>query len=373
MKHYKYGGSTAARTLACPDWVANSAGAPKQPESEFANVGTALHTCMEFILEGDEDTTIEVGAVVEGVTLDLDHVGLISEALSAWDEFCVDYNIEDYLVEQTFEYSDDIGGTADVLAWSDDTVYVVDWKFGQGIEVSPNKSKQGLFYGWLARRELPELFDCKKLAVVIIQPLMSRASDTLKVWDAGAATDVCLEFETAFLHAVEHDKGTNAGAHCQFCPVSSTCDARTGVAVAAMMFKPDALKVLGHNLTLVPQLKQWIKDVEVAAKAQSEMGNAPTGFKLVNGRSSRKWTDDGLIMQHIRDTFKRKLLVSDITDSKVKSVAQMEKVFKSKKLDTTILSDYIIKSTGAPALVPNDDPRQSIIPTKGLKEALNRL
>jgi hypothetical protein len=105
---------------------------------------------MENILEDGAEINDFMGQTftVDGieVVIDDDHIELLTMALMAWDEFCRQNHIEDYRVEQTFEIDEDTGGTCDVIAWSDIRVWVLDWKFGQGVEVAAAGSKQAMFY-----------------------------------------------------------------------------------------------------------------------------------------------------------------------------------------------------------------------------------
>ena len=160
MQHYKYGGSTAARTIACPAWLELSAEMPKQTTSSFAEIGSMLHDCMENILLGDKTLSTCVG-FRRGkfvVTNDLVTEKLIP-ANNAFTELCEEYSLSEYEAEATMQRSDTIGGTADFIAVGKDVVCVGDWKFGDGISVSPDHSAQGLFYAMLARKEIPDLFE----------------------------------------------------------------------------------------------------------------------------------------------------------------------------------------------------------------------
>jgi hypothetical protein len=172
MKHYKYGGSTAGRTVACPSWATLAENMPAGPSSTYAEEGTALHQCMEMLLLGQLDAPADVlGKDICGVTIEPEHLDRLNMALTAWDNFCSEYNVVDFMTEQTFELTGDIGGTADVIAWSNTVVYIVDWKFGQGIEVSAENSAQGMFYALCAQHTIPDVFKNKDMAVVIIQPI----------------------------------------------------------------------------------------------------------------------------------------------------------------------------------------------------------
>ena len=109
---------------------------------------------MEGYLDSDEDTVNPspealIGEDIEGVIIDEDHAELIREALTALDsvedKFFPDDERTEYLVEQTFSLNEDIGGTADLIIFDDTQIHIIDWKFGQGVAVSPDNSARLIY------------------------------------------------------------------------------------------------------------------------------------------------------------------------------------------------------------------------------------
>lgn len=385
MKHYKYGGSTAARTLACPSWIDLAATLPKDvsPTSPYALEGTALHECMENILNGDIDSPEAcLGMTIEAepnyfVTIDEDQVERLNIALEAWDAFCKQEGIVDFATEQTFELTEHIGGTADVIAWSDDVTYVVDWKFGQGIAVSADNSAQGMFYAMCARHEKPELFEGKGMAVAIIQPIPSRDDhDTLQVWNVPA--DAYAKFRQEYFASVayEGEPVYNTGPHCTFCPAAAVCPSKSGQAEVLKRLNPEQAALVGRNLELALELEGWINQVKKLAHEQMEIGTAIDGFKLVQKRATRKWDDEDAVEKKLRKMVRagtKGLKVADIlTAPKLISPPQIEKLFKQKEIDFSKIGDYIVSESSGTTIAPDSDKRQAVLSKDALKAALQR-
>jgi len=360
-KHYTYGGSTAQRTIACPSWVSEAKGIPQGASSEYANIGTMLHDQMEKLLDGDID---------KWEVTDPEQVELLDMALAGWDELCKQYKITDYWTEQTFELNAETGGTADVVAMTDDNrLIIVDWKFGQGIAVGAVGNVQGMFYAMVSETT----FDSGDLTLAIIQPIPTRDdNETLKVWDV--PSDVYDAFKRTYI-AAQKATGLNAGGHCRWCPAAATCPEKTGEALKALTMAPTKLDTLATSLNLADDVIAWAKQVKETAHAQMELGNAVVGWKLVQKRATRKWIDEGSAEEAVRNEFVkgRKLKVADITEAKFLTAPKLEKVFKNKGLDFDSLSAYIGKASTGSTLAREDDPREGIMSANALKHALGRL
>ena len=374
IKHYKHGGSTAARQINCPGWTSLAKDvAVVSEESEYAKVGTALHTCMELILHGDTVKMSElVGMTVEEVEIDADHFELIDDACSALEMLEAEYTNEDqteYLVEKTFELNEDIGGTADLIVFDDTKIDIVDWKFGQGVEVSPKDSAQGMFYAMIAAHEMPQIFEGRDLYVTIIQPMPSRGTETLKRWKVPAKTFA--KFKREYMASI-NQKTLSVGKHCQFCPCAPLCPKKTGVAKKALLINPDQADSLNDNLKLAANLKTWCDEVLSFGHNQLDEGLQLKDWKLVPKRATRKWSSSSDLTADLLDGIG--LDKAEIYGvPKIASPAQVEKLLKAKKLDLALISDYIIKESSGTTLAPADDPREGVLSVKSLSDAIGRL
>jgi hypothetical protein len=367
-----YGGSTAARTIGCPSWVDLAKTLPKTNQSSsYAQEGTALHQCMQDLLEGDREAPAEfLGCMVEGVLINTDHIEMLEMALNAWDELCRQYGIEDYLTEQTFELTPEIGDTADVTAWNVTQLLTVDWKFGQGVEVDAEGNAQGLFYPMCGEYDRPDVFHQKQKVVAIIQPMPSRSEhQTLKAWDV--PEDLFEAFKQTYHRALQ-SKGFNGGDHCKFCPAAAMCPEKTGEAHRAMLIEPDKIENLKEALDLAFKLEDWIRQVKSFGHDQLDLGTQCEGYKLVAKRATRKWTDPDEVEKLVRAN--RKVTVTEMMQPHVlKSPAQMEKLFKSKKLDFAPVDEYITQVSSGNTLVKESDKREGVVSATALAAALKRL
>jgi hypothetical protein len=371
MKHFKFGGSTAKRTIECPSWADEAAKNPQNNASEAAAEGTALHEIMEQLIEDSESKTTDfIGLVstVDGheILIDEDHVERLDMALEAFLELDAKYKFDDVLIEAEFKITDEIGGTCDILAYTDTHVIVLDWKFGQGIAVDPVENAQGMFYAMCAEHMMPELFKGKQIVIAIVQPMPSRHDiGTLKTWEVPAGHFGA--FKKSYTKSVMA-KGYKTGSHCTFCPGAATCPLKIQDASAALRMDATDLDSVSEAMAMVVKLEPWIKEVKKIAHEQLEQGAAVTGWKLVDKRATRKWLDEAKALEVLSKL--RRIKKSEyMAPSALKSVAQLEKT----KFDMSVVSDYIIKSSTGTTMAPASDPRDEALSEATLRAALNQL
>lgn len=103
-------------------------------------------------------------------------------------------------------------------------------------------------------------------------------------------------------------------------------------------------------LTQVDQLVSWANDVKEFALDQAIGGKHWTGFKLVEGRSNRKYTDDEAVAKTVLEAG------YDPYEQKLKGVTAMTSLLGKKRF-TELLGDLIEKPQGKPTLVPESDKR----------------
>jgi hypothetical protein len=385
MKHRKFGGSTAARTLACPGWPQQSEGVPREAggPSPYAQEGSALHDIMEALVlyEGDDHKAYAfkaVGTYMHDTLITEDHI--VERILPAWEayvELCHKYDLEDVEPEVECSYADDVGGYADLMAVSGDgrTVVVMDWKFGMGNQVFPEDLAQGLFYAVTGRKSssVTEFFnDNQRVVLAVIQP-NDRDLDTLRTWETDTARldDFEDELNNALTLARKKDAPLKSGDHCKWCPAAPMCPQKTGLARMAMLMQPDDLETLGQSMTMVQELKDWIKQVEAATYDQLTMGAPVKGWKLVAKHGRKKWNNPERAMKSLA----RKLGgTANITNSTLKSPAQIIKLAKARGecIDYHIKTFVEVSSSGN-TLAPEDDKRPAVFNADNLQAALDAI
>ena len=376
MKHYRYGGSTASRTWNCPGWrqLADTLPQGSDSGSEFARRGTLCHNVMEAILGLDEATRADcIGMTYEDQVMTPElYQEKIVPALAAFDALCKEYGITEWEVESESMLADDVGGTSDLIGAGDVWTMILDWKFGDGVAVSPVENHQGLFYGAGAAHNpvVSDLFEGrKKVVVAIVQPSRDGGPD-YSVWETTMPR--ILDYKDQFLAVVELAESdgapTRAGDWCKFCPVAPICPQKTGDAQRALQLKPDDMDTLTESLALAQSLKQWINDVETAAHEQLERGARIKGWKLVQKRANRSWVDETKAMTYLA----RRLGKKNVVVEKIIGIPAAEKMLKATEKAFSL--DHLVHSqSSGTTLAPADDKRPAVPSASAVAAAVKSL
>lgn len=251
-------------------------------------------------------------------------------------------------------------GTADCIQVGGDTLWVTDYKNGAGVPVSAVDNPQMMMYalGTLALYEPLYGESIKLVRMSIIQPAINNISDweisvaDLKQW----AADVLVP---AAEKAKSDDPGEPCpGEWCKFCPVKSTCRARAYQVLALEAFQKKEAKLLtpdeiGDVLTRGSLLKSWFEDVKDYALTSALSGKPITGYKVVEGRGTRDWTNQDAAFEALTKNGINEAL---LWERKPVSVAALEKAL-GKKTFAEATEGFVVKSAGKPALVPESDKR----------------
>jgi hypothetical protein len=344
--------------------------------NHFADDGTLKHNCMERLMTEDIGYDELLGEEYKGHVVDqimLDDV--IIPTWEAYEEFADENNIELELAEYEVSIDDEIGGTADIIATNHDTVFIGDFKFGFNL-VSPEENAQGLFYAMcgLDTEGLKDVFKNRhKICIFIAQPQYAEQGDQIiQRWDT--TIERLNDFAEQYLDAVDSQDAEVqvSGDHCKYCPALPICPRKTGAARQALMLDPNSedADVLVKALQMSDEVLQWAKAVQKFAHDQAELGVKLDGYKLVNKRATRKWTDEDAVLEMVRKAKKVKL--EEATDIKLKSAPQLEKLFKKKDLDFSKYDAYIEAVSSGTTLVPEDDKRPEAVCTSALLAGIER-
>ncbi|MFF5907879.1 DUF2800 domain-containing protein [Staphylococcus cohnii] len=250
-------------------------------------------------------------------------------------------------------------GTGDVIIYYNGTVEIVDLKFGKGVEVSALNNPQLRLYGLGAYELLKDFEDIHTIKTTIIQPRLhnvsseSMTADDLVSWGLNVVRPQALK-------AIEGKGEFKPGNHCRFCKIRHSCRARAEANLNASKelttpttLTDDELAELLHKL---PDIKRWASDVEEYCKEQAlENSRNFDGWKVVEGRASRKYVDNEQVFERLKEHYDPK----EISETKVLSISKLEKQIGKKKV-AELLSDLVEKPQGKPTLVTEDDKRQPI-------------
>ena len=352
----------AHRWLNCTPSAHLESGEPEST-SAAAEQGTAAHALAEHklrrALKQRSKRPVSEWIDDEMETLTDDYVTYVQEHISLAGESCGDPQV---LIEQRLDFSHIVPGgfgTGDCVIIAEPTLQIIDLKYGQGVLVEAENNPQLMLYALGALHVFGSLYDIETVAVTIYQPRRANV-DTweipvaeLQQW---AETEVKPKAELAAA-----DEGEFCpGSWCQFCKIAPTCRARAeaNLQLVKLEFAPPAElsdTEIADVLARSPQLKTWASDVEAYALSKAiNQGVVFEGFKLVAGRSVRKYTSEKDVAAAAEAAGYK-----DIYDRKIITLTAMEKLM-SKPAFNEILGDLVTKPAGKPTLVPASDKRPSL-------------
>ncbi len=368
-KHAILSASGASRWLACPPSARLEENYPNK-SSEFAKEGTLAHELGELGLKKNLEliSTRKYNSEVKKIQAD----ELFTEDMPGYVEVYVDTCMEKvaeakaktpdalFKIEQRLDFSEwvpDGFGTGDFVIIADGTMEICDLKYGKGVPVSAVNNKQMRLYALGAIAEFSFLYDIENIKMTIIQPrLDSISTDEMKVEELLKWAEE--ELKPIAKLAFEGKGEFCAGDHCKFCRAKAVCKARADKNMELAKYDFQEPNTLDNNdiafiLGKADELINWAKDVQEYALEQALQGEEFDGFKVVEGRSNRKWTDEDKIGEILLG---QGFLENIIYSKKLTGITNMEKAIGKKEVNR-LLGDYIIKPQGKPTLATIADKR----------------
>lgn len=265
------------------------------------------------------------------------------------------------LIEQRLDFScyvPDGFGTGDCVIVSKGRLHIIDFKYGQGVLVDAEENPQMKLYALGALREFGEKYQIKRVKMTIFQPRRENVTTwettvcRLKRW---ADKDLKPKAEKAY-----NGEGNYCpGEWCLFCKAAVKCRARAEekLRLAQSEFKLPPLLTdaeIEAVLEKLPDMKKWAEEIQDYALTSALNGKEWKGFKLVEGRSVRKYSDEDEVAKAAMSAG-----YNDIYKKSLISITEMERLM-GKKDFATILGGLIVKPQGKPTLVPDTDKREAI-------------
>ena len=257
-------------------------------------------------------------------------------------------------------YIKDGFGTADCILIGGGTLQVVDLKYGKGVPVSAERNPQLMIYALGALERYSLIYDIQHIVLSIVQP---RLSDSASEYELSA--EELREFgeyvrERASL-AYDGKGEFSPDEHtCRFCKAKAVCKARADKNTE-LWFKgvPD-VKILsneeiGEYLKKGKDVAAWVSDLKDYALNECLAGRSINGWKAVEGRSTRKWSNEDLALNTLIATGVDSSL---LYETKPLTLAKIEKLVSTEEM--AAVADYIIKPPGSPTLVEESDKRKAI-------------
>lgn len=266
-------------------------------------------------------------------------------------------------------YVPDGFGTGDVILLEDDTLHIIDLKFGKGVRVDAENNPQLRLYGLGAINAFDDLYDFKSVAMHIEQPRLNHSSE--EVLTKEELLKWGDDLKPIAQEAYNGDGEFHPGEHCKFCKASGCCKALADYSLEIIdkdVLDPQLVNTveLGPILEKIPTIEHWIKAIKEHSINQVLSGEYIPGWKLVEGRSLRKYTNDVDVINALHEAGYEDAL---IFEKKLYGISTMEKNLGKKKFGE-VLGDYIYKPEGAPTLAPESDKRPEFKPQQALIDSI---
>ena len=361
-KHALLSASSSHRWLNCPP-SARLSESFEDKGSNYAAEGTDAHTLCEYKLR------IALGIHAKDPTADLTYyneemeecatgyAAYILELVEAAKQKCADPVV---LIEQRLDFSRYVEGgfgTGDCVVIADGTLHIVDYKHGQGVLVEAEGNPQMKLYALGALEIFDGIYDIDTVSMTIYQPRRNNVSthtvfkESLYQW----ANEV-LKPTAELAYAGEGE--FNCGEWCQFCKAKHDCRARAerNMELARYDFKLPPLLAddeVEDILAKIDDLISWASDIKDYALQAAVSGKQWHGWKLVEGRSNRKYADETAVAEAVSTAG------FDPYEHKVLGITAMTSLIGKKRFEE-VLGSYIEKPQGKPTLVLESDKRPAI-------------
>lgn len=379
-KHAVLSASGAKRWLNCTPSPRLEEKVQGSGSSIYADEGTLAHEFADLKLQLEARNITQ--KVWKRETDKLRKHELYSGEMEEQVQKYVDYVIERWLlakkdceatilsIEDRVDFSEFVPegfGTCDANIIGDHVLEVNDLKYGKGVKVEAEENDQLKLYAIGAIELHGASFEVSKIKLTIIQPRLDSIStweltyDDLMSW---AKDYVKPQAEKAFKGEGEQ----KAGDWCRWCRVKAQCPALAGemLSLAKSEFKDPKLLSLEEVVEAYGQgelLSIWMNAVSEYLLKEALQGVPIPGYKLVEGRSNRAFTDESKIREALGLMYDEK----DFTTTKLNGIGAIEKLL-GKKNFYPVLGDYVVKPPGKPTLVPESDKRPPMNSIEKAKE-----
>ena len=338
--------------------------------SEAAREGTAAHALCEHKLKrafhmrsrrpvSDYDSD-EMEKCTDA------YAEFVMEQYEAAKQVCKDPVI---LIEQRLDFScyvPDGFGTGDCLIISDDKLHIIDFKYGMGVLVEAEDNPQMKLYALGALAVYDALYDIREVSMTIFQPRRENVSTwTVSVEDLKAWAEN--ELKPRAKMAYDGEGEYLPGEWCTFCRAAVKCRARAEekLKLAQTEFRMPPLLTdaeIEDILAVLPDLTKWANEIAAyALDAALNHGKEWNGFKVVEGRSVRKYRDEAAVAEAAKEAGYK-----DIYRQSLIPLTEMQRLMGKDRFEE-ILGGLITKAPGRPILVPKSDRR----PAMNVSNAIN--
>lgn len=363
--------SSAHRWLNCTPAPRLEATLPER-SSAYAQEGTLAHSVCEITAKKKfkkckaADYTREIKKFKKQELWDDEMLHTAEAYVEHLSERAMGFENEPYI---TFEVKVDISdyvpeafGRCDCVMFGGHTLVITDYKHGKGVPVDVVENPQMMMYALGALKLYQPLFGnaIEEIEMYVDQPRINAydgwkiTAEELLAW----GESIKPKAQMAYMGFGEY----KAGGWCRFCRACGMCKAQAQQNLSALDdfgatagVNPDLLtpEQMGQALTKGACLVEWYKKLQDLSLESILSGTKIPGYKAVEGRSVRVWTDQDKALETLQENGIERAV---IYDSVPKTLAQLEKVLGAKKFGE-LVGEFVTKPQGRPALAPVEDKR----------------
>lgn len=365
--HAVLSASSSARWLKCPP-SAVAAAMYENTSTEYTQEGTLAHEVAELFVEvkaaqAHENLLADFKNWKANEEITMEMLQCAEAYRDYLQELITDENAV-VLLEQRLDFSPWVPegfGTGDCIIIQGIRLDVVDYKFGKGVSVSAVDNSQMKLYALGALHDFGDIYDIQEIGMHIFQPRINNVSaDVLRVEDLLAWGE---EVKPIAKLAAKGQGDFCSGEHCRFCPHAGQCPTLAADCMKVVNISGGKAAVptlapwmVADILKQEPVITAWIKAVKDRALTQMLNGEQIPGFKVVEGRGSREWSDPEAVkfaLFHDCDLEEEQYM----TKPELLSPAALEKSI-GKKRATEVVGLYIVSKPGSPTIAPESDKRK---------------
>lgn len=363
--HARLSASSSSRWINCPASVEACKGYPNSTNAS-AEYGTAAHELSEQCLEHYTTPEDFLGKkMTNGVVVDEEMV----QGVQAYIDYIqyIDGVYDSILIEQRLDFSHIVPegfGTADLVMFNNETLHIVDLKFGKGIVYAENNSQLSL-YALGALHEHGFLNDFKKVVLHIAQPRINH----FDTWETTPAELVIWSKwvqERARLTLEKNAPFEPSAKACQWCAHQGNCVALKEHVEAVITGDFDNLEdvegqvdKLGNDhlkriLDNMSMINGFLKAVEDVAFERMQQGEVIEGYKIVESKKNKAWRneDDAI-----------KILINQCDENEIytkKLITPTQAIKLLGKKNASDIDNIWYIPEGQPTLAPESDKRPAI-------------
>ena len=344
----------------------------------YADEGTTAHLYASKALEHwKKGTSFEIHIVTKApadtqlISEEMDHhvrnyFAFVKERVSEGDRLLVEQRVPLF-------YYPEQRGTVDVAIIGPKGIYIIDLKYGAGVSVEARENTQLAIYAESLIQEMEMIDDVPDDTLVtlcIYQPRDRNNPEPVRLWALSRAElrEFCRPIQltaNAILHWPEPLQfHADPDKQCRFCPAQGICATyaahvlgvipQAEVDAGKPIVLPDPASLTREQrcnvIGMIDGLTSWMEAVKAQEMHELMQGAEPVGFKLVEGKSNRQWTDEAAAAKLLGNYLSAE---EKFSDPKLISPAQAEKLLKGKETSTKFqnrLAQLISKPEGKPTL-----------------------